>query len=98
MDTLLSGYQQFTEEKIDLLYEFGQFEFDCGSYGGAADMLYHFRVLVCLDIVQVELVLIPCNSLPMMKSVSLPCGVRWLLRSLPVTGKVLWKRCKSCVK
>lgn len=47
MDTLLSGYQQFTEEKIDLLYEFGQFEFDCGSYGGAADMLYHFRVLVC---------------------------------------------------
>lgn len=39
--------KQLTEEKINLLYEFGQFEFDCGSYGSAADMLYHFSVLVC---------------------------------------------------
>ncbi|KAI9319385.1 eIF3 subunit 6 N terminal domain-containing protein [Dichotomocladium elegans] len=38
-----------TEDKIDLLYEFGQFEYDCGSYGGAADMLYHFRVLTTND-------------------------------------------------
>ncbi|KAI7877239.1 eukaryotic translation initiation factor 3, subunit 6 [Lichtheimia hyalospora FSU 10163] len=48
MQTLKDEYN-FTEEKIDLLYEFGQFEFDCGSYGGAADMLYHFRVLSSND-------------------------------------------------
>ncbi|KAG2227667.1 hypothetical protein INT45_004709 [Circinella minor] len=44
LQTLKENYN-FTEETIDILYEFGQFEFDCGSYGGAADMLYHFRVL-----------------------------------------------------
>ncbi|KAI8140871.1 eIF3 subunit 6 N terminal domain-containing protein [Fennellomyces sp. T-0311] len=41
----LKDNYNFTEETIDILYEFGQFEFDCGSYDGAADMLYHFRVL-----------------------------------------------------
>ncbi|KAI9266919.1 eIF3 subunit 6 N terminal domain-containing protein [Phascolomyces articulosus] len=44
LQTLKDNYN-FTEETIDILYDFGQFEFDCGSYGGAADMLYHFRVL-----------------------------------------------------
>ncbi|KAI9012104.1 eIF3 subunit 6 N terminal domain-containing protein [Phycomyces nitens] len=34
-----------TENRINILYEFGQFQFSCGDYGGAADMLYHFRVL-----------------------------------------------------
>lgn len=31
---------------IDVLYEFGQLQYSCGRYGGAADMLYHFRILV----------------------------------------------------
>ncbi|KAL1933035.1 hypothetical protein VTP01DRAFT_8713 [Rhizomucor pusillus] len=44
LQTLKDEYD-LTEEKINLLYEFGQFEFDCGSYGSAADMLYHFSVL-----------------------------------------------------
>ncbi|KAI9497449.1 eIF3 subunit 6 N terminal domain-containing protein [Zychaea mexicana] len=44
LQTLKENYN-FTEETIDILYENGQFEFDCGSYGGAADMLYHYRVL-----------------------------------------------------
>lgn len=31
---------------INILYEFGQFQYSTGDYGGAADMLYHYRVLV----------------------------------------------------
>ncbi|KAG9292943.1 hypothetical protein G9A89_016305 [Geosiphon pyriformis] len=34
-----------TDDMVDTLYQFGQFQYNCGSYGGAADMLYHFRVL-----------------------------------------------------
>ncbi|KAI8096155.1 eIF3 subunit 6 N terminal domain-containing protein [Halteromyces radiatus] len=34
-----------TEDMINILYEFGQFQYSCGDYGGAADMLYHFRIL-----------------------------------------------------
>lgn len=30
---------------VDALYDFGQFQFRCGQYGPAADMLYQFRVL-----------------------------------------------------
>ncbi|KAG1250619.1 hypothetical protein G6F68_012710 [Rhizopus microsporus] len=37
---------QFTDDSIDILYEFGQFQYNCGDYGGAADYLYHYRVLV----------------------------------------------------
>lgn len=32
-------------EMVNALYEFGQFQFRCGQYGPAADMLYQFRVL-----------------------------------------------------
>ncbi|KAI8879964.1 eukaryotic translation initiation factor 3, subunit 6 [Backusella circina FSU 941] len=35
----------FNEESINTLYEFGQFQYNCGDYGGAADYLYHFRIL-----------------------------------------------------
>ncbi|KAI8882782.1 eukaryotic translation initiation factor 3, subunit 6 [Backusella circina FSU 941] len=41
----LKDNYQFTEESINILYEFGQFQYNCGDYGGAADYLYHFRVL-----------------------------------------------------
>ncbi|KAF9288914.1 eukaryotic translation initiation factor 3 subunit E [Linnemannia elongata] len=34
-----------TAEMIQTLYKFGQFQYSCGNYGGAADMLYHYRVL-----------------------------------------------------
>ncbi|KAF9921670.1 eukaryotic translation initiation factor 3 subunit E [Linnemannia zychae] len=34
-----------TPEMIQTLYTFGQFQYNCGNYGGAADMLYHYRVL-----------------------------------------------------
>lgn len=30
---------------VDSLYDFGQFQFRCGNYGAAADLLYQFRVL-----------------------------------------------------
>jgi translation initiation factor 3 subunit E len=33
-------------EMVNALYEFGQLQFSCGDYGGAADLLYQFRVLV----------------------------------------------------
>lgn len=32
-------------EMVNALYDFGQFQFRCGQYGPAADMLYQFRVL-----------------------------------------------------
>ncbi|KAG1055741.1 hypothetical protein G6F43_002321 [Rhizopus delemar] len=36
---------RFTDESINILYEFGQFQYNCGDYGGAADYLYHYRIL-----------------------------------------------------
>ncbi|EGX96344.1 eukaryotic translation initiation factor 3 subunit 6 [Cordyceps militaris CM01] len=38
-------FPQVTAEMVDALYDFGQFQFRCGQYGPAADMLYQFRVL-----------------------------------------------------
>ncbi|CAG8445989.1 2726_t:CDS:2 [Ambispora gerdemannii] len=34
-----------TEDMVNTLYHSGQFQYNCGNYGGAADMLYHYRVL-----------------------------------------------------
>ena len=34
-----------TLEQITALYNFGQFQYSYGNYSGAADYLYHFRVL-----------------------------------------------------
>ncbi|CAK7199843.1 eukaryotic translation initiation factor 3 subunit E [Sporothrix eucalyptigena] len=34
-----------TIEMVDALYDFGNFQYSCGNYGGAADLLYQFRVL-----------------------------------------------------
>jgi translation initiation factor 3 subunit E len=33
-------------DMVNQLYEFGQFQYSCGSYANAADLLYRFRVLV----------------------------------------------------
>lgn len=35
-----------TVEMVNQLYEFGQFQYSCGDYGHAAELLYRFRVLV----------------------------------------------------
>ncbi len=37
--------QQLTLDQITALYNFGQFQYSYGNYSGAADYLYHFRVL-----------------------------------------------------
>ncbi|KAF2869031.1 eukaryotic translation initiation factor 3 subunit E [Massariosphaeria phaeospora] len=34
-----------TVEMVDQLYEFGSFQYSCGAYGDAAELLYRFRVL-----------------------------------------------------
>ncbi len=34
-----------TSAMVNTLYEYGQFQYNCGNYGGAADLLYHFRIL-----------------------------------------------------
>lgn len=34
-----------TYEMVDKLYEFGQFQYSCGDYERAADLLYRFRIL-----------------------------------------------------
>jgi translation initiation factor 3 subunit E len=36
---------QLTLEQITALYTFGQFQYTYGNYSGAADYLYHFRIL-----------------------------------------------------
>jgi translation initiation factor 3 subunit E len=41
----LSVVSQLTLEQITALYNFGQFQYTYGNYSGAADYLYHFRVL-----------------------------------------------------
>lgn len=35
-----------TVEMVDKLNEFGQFQYSCGDYGSAAELLYQFRILV----------------------------------------------------
>lgn len=34
-----------TTGMVDILYEYGKFQYSCGSYGNAAELLYQFRVL-----------------------------------------------------
>ncbi|KAF8622502.1 hypothetical protein AX15_006949 [Amanita polypyramis BW_CC] len=41
----LKDNYNLTLEQINALYNFGQFQFSYGNYSGAADYLYHFRVL-----------------------------------------------------
>ena len=35
-----------TLEMVNVLYDYGQFEYSCGAYASAAELLYQFRVLV----------------------------------------------------
>jgi translation initiation factor 3 subunit E len=35
-----------TADMVNLLYDFGNFQYSCGEYVQAADLLYQFRVLV----------------------------------------------------
>ncbi|KIY66765.1 eukaryotic translation initiation factor 3, subunit 6 [Cylindrobasidium torrendii FP15055 ss-10] len=41
----LKEHYNVTHEQINALYTFGKFQFSYGNYSGAADYLYHFRVL-----------------------------------------------------
>ncbi|RKP07229.1 eIF3 subunit 6 N terminal domain-containing protein [Thamnocephalis sphaerospora] len=34
-----------TEDMIRLMYDFGKLQYECANYGGAVDMLYHYRIL-----------------------------------------------------
>ncbi|KAI9731974.1 MAG: eukaryotic translation initiation factor 3 subunit E [Cirrosporium novae-zelandiae] len=34
-----------TIDMVNVLYDYGRFQYDCGSYGDASDLLYQFRVL-----------------------------------------------------
>ncbi|GAA5927783.1 hypothetical protein JCM3775_006079 [Rhodotorula graminis] len=43
--TYLKENHNVTNDQIELLYKFGQFQYSIGNYGGASDYLYHFRVL-----------------------------------------------------
>ena len=38
-----------TIDMVNILYDYGRFQYSCGSYGNAADLLEQFRVLVGLD-------------------------------------------------
>ncbi|EME40145.1 hypothetical protein DOTSEDRAFT_74845 [Dothistroma septosporum NZE10] len=34
-----------TQQMVDQLYDFGQFQYSCGDYGSASELLYQFRIL-----------------------------------------------------
>lgn len=34
-----------TNDMVNILYDYGRFQYSCGSYGNAAELLYQFRVL-----------------------------------------------------
>jgi translation initiation factor 3 subunit E len=42
----LKEHHGITLEDVNVLYTFGQFQYNIGNYGSAADLLYHFRILV----------------------------------------------------
>jgi translation initiation factor 3 subunit E len=42
----LKESHEITEDMVNALYEYGQFQYSCGAYGDAAELLYQFRVLV----------------------------------------------------
>ena len=42
---LCSNIHQVTIEMVNALYDFGNFQYSCGNYAAAADLLYQFRVL-----------------------------------------------------
>jgi translation initiation factor 3 subunit E len=44
----LKEQHNVTPEMVNQLYEYGQFEYSCGSYQSAGELLYQFRVLVRL--------------------------------------------------
>lgn len=37
-----------TEDMVNALYDFGKFQYECGAYDHAAELLYKFRVLVSM--------------------------------------------------
>ncbi|RKU43085.1 eukaryotic translation initiation factor 3 subunit E [Coniochaeta pulveracea] len=41
----LKREHEVTPEMVDALYDYGNFQYSCGAYGAAADLLYQFRVL-----------------------------------------------------
>ncbi|ROW08751.1 hypothetical protein VPNG_06382 [Cytospora leucostoma] len=41
----LKKEHEVTIEMVNALYDFGNFQYSCGNYGAAADLLYQFRVL-----------------------------------------------------
>jgi hypothetical protein len=54
----LKDTHDVTVEMVNQLYEFGSFQYSCGVYPHAAELLYRFRVLVrliCLTIVPQKL-------------------------------------------
>ena len=38
-----------TIEMVNALYDFGQFQYSCGDYNSASELLYQFRILVCVS-------------------------------------------------
>lgn len=41
----LKEHHGLTDEMVNVMYEYGRVQYDCGNYPGAADLLYHFRAL-----------------------------------------------------
>jgi len=39
---------KITLDNVNVLYQYAQCQYNSGNYGAAADLLYHFRILVCV--------------------------------------------------
>jgi len=41
---------KITLDDVNVLYQYAQCQYNSGNYGAAADLLYHFRILVCVSV------------------------------------------------
>jgi translation initiation factor 3 subunit E len=61
-----------TLDMVNQLYEFGQFQYSCGVYPHAAELLYRFRVLVSLPLLHMHMHILPLHFLPANLALPLP--------------------------
>jgi translation initiation factor 3 subunit E len=73
-----------TEDMVNALYDYGNFQYSCGAYPDAAELLYQFRVLV-------RTAAIDSRVLSLLTGASQPTTTRWQ----PLLG-ASWLR-RSCL-
>ena len=89
----LKEHHGVTIEMINILYDFGRFQYSCGSYANAAELLYQFRVLVSRSVFWGRSGA-DGRSPPTTTRCRRPRGASWRARSSAPTGRQPWRRCR----